>query len=88
MAELEQYCSQRALPQELVTKIKEHVSFQQQYSSAVSSSVLQVPLVRVRASVTLHRMRSAGDIRAASAGAPTVGAHAHRRGLQHHHGPA
>jgi signal recognition particle GTPase len=40
--DLEQYCLQRHLPQELVLKMKEHVLYQQMKSSAVATNVQQV----------------------------------------------
>jgi hypothetical protein len=42
MMDLEQYCLHRHLPHELVTKMKEHVLYQQKKSSAVAMNVQQV----------------------------------------------
>jgi hypothetical protein len=42
MADLDQYCDQRHLPQDLVMKMKDHVTYQQKHSSAVSAKVQQV----------------------------------------------
>lgn len=42
MAGLNLYCAERALPSELTKKMEAHVLFQQNRSSAISSSVLQV----------------------------------------------
>jgi hypothetical protein len=42
MADLDQYCVQRHLPQDLVMKMKEHVTSQQKHAAAVSAKVQQV----------------------------------------------